>query len=154
MSEVAVVPAGSARSLEVLGVDVRFLCTGAQTGGAWSLMENIVPPGAGPPPHHHAWAEAYYIVSGAIDFTIEGQSRRVSAGDFIYAPGGTVHGFSGASEEPARMLIFDAPAHMQGFFEEVDREVRSMPDDLPKLLGLGTKHGILFETPAPALANA
>jgi len=30
-----------------------FLVTGEQTGGAYFVMEALVPPGGGPPPHIH-----------------------------------------------------------------------------------------------------
>lgn len=72
------------------------------------------------------------------------RKQRVRAGDFIYAPGGTVHGFSGASPEPARMIIFDAPAHAESFFREVDREVKG-PADLPKVPVIGRRHPIAFQ---------
>jgi uncharacterized RmlC-like cupin family protein len=73
----------------------------------------------------------------------------VGSGDFLYVPGGTVHGFRGASETPARMLIFDAPAHAEGFFRDVEREVTEMPRDLAKVPVIGQRHGIEF-LPPPA----
>lgn len=145
MDKLIVVPSGTAKALAVLGVELRFLCRPEDTGGAWSLMENIIPRNAGPPPHHHNWAEAYYVTSGAVDFEIEGRPMRVSAGDFVYAPANTVHGFKGASDEPARMLVFDAPAHAAKFFEEVDQQVRTVPDDCGKIPSIGERNGIFFE---------
>jgi len=62
-----------------------------------------------------------------VEFEIEGRRERVGAGDFVYAPAGATHAFQGASKEPARMLIFDAPAHADSFFKDVDREVRDFP---------------------------
>jgi hypothetical protein len=55
-----------------------------------------------------------------------------------------VHGFSGASDHPARMLILDVPAHPEGFFRDVEREVRDLPRDLPKVPEIGDRHGIHF----------
>jgi quercetin dioxygenase-like cupin family protein len=143
MEKMTIVRAGMAKGLHVLGGEVRFLCRSEDTGGAWSLMETVIPKDAGPPPHHHAWAEAYYVIEGALDFTIDGQPLRVEAGDFAHAPGGVVHGFKGATDAPARMLIFDAPAHAAGFFEAVDREVNS-PEDLQKVPEIGARNGIHF----------
>ena len=115
--------------LSVLGTEVRFLCEAEHTRQAFSMMEVTLPQGSGPPPHHHDWDEAYYVVDGDVRFLIDGRERVVGRGDFVYAPAGTVHGFSGLSVVPARMLILDAPAHAAGFFREVDREVKSMPAD-------------------------
>jgi quercetin dioxygenase-like cupin family protein len=139
--------AASTRPLQVLGSEVRFLCEAADTAGSFSMMEVMLPQGAGPPPHHHDWDEAYYIADGAVRFTLGEQTVVASRGDFLYAPAGTVHAFSGATESPARLLILDAPAHAAGFFRDVDREVRSMPDDAPKVPQIGARHGIHFLPP-------
>jgi quercetin dioxygenase-like cupin family protein len=146
-SAVSVVRHDDGEVLNVLGVAVRFLCRGEETGRAWSLMENVIPLNAGPPPHRHAWAEAYYVISGEVAFEIGERREKVGAGDFVYAPGGTVHAFHGISETPARMLIFDAPAHMEGFFKEIDREVPG-PRDLAAVPQIGARHGIHFVPPA------
>lgn len=142
--QVSIVRAGEGEALSVLGNEIRFLCGAEQTGKVWSLMETLIPRGAGAPPHHHPWDEAYYLLSGELDFQIGCETMRVGGGDFIYAPGGTPHAFFGVSDEPARMLIFDAPAHAETFFKDLGREVRKIPDDLPKLAALGGRHGVTF----------
>jgi quercetin dioxygenase-like cupin family protein len=152
MRETIIVKKGEAEALSVLGVEVRFLCRAENTGKAFSLMENVIPKDAGPPPHFHAWDEAYYVTSGAVEFEIAGQRQLVCAGDFVYAPSGTTHGFRGVSDQPAHMLILDAPAHAEGFFKEVDREVRPGPQNLSKVPEIGAKHGINFLVPAAASA--
>jgi quercetin dioxygenase-like cupin family protein len=139
-----VVKAGEGESLRVLGAGVRFLCTADRTDRKWSLMEVELPEGAGPPPHAHPWDEAYYVVEGEVAFSLAGVEQRVRAGDFILAPGGTLHGFSGASPAPARMIIFDAPAHAESFFREVDREVKG-PADRSKVPVIGKRHQIAFQ---------
>lgn len=141
--QLVIVRQGEGESLSVMGAGVKFLCPADRTDRSWSLMEVALPREAGPPPHVHAWDEAYYVVDGQVRFTLEGRDQVVGAGDFIYAPGGTVHGFQGCSEQPARVLIFDAPAHAESFFREVDREVRG-PADMPKVPQIGSRHGIQF----------
>jgi quercetin dioxygenase-like cupin family protein len=142
--EASVVRAGEGETLSVIGSELRFLCRAEDTGKAWSLMETVIPKGMGPTPHHHPWDEAYYVISGALDFQVDGRPVPVKAGDFVYAPGGTVHAFHGASDEPARMLIFDAPAHAEMFFKEMEREIRVLPDDLVKMPGIGDRHQVTF----------
>ncbi len=143
------VRAGEGESLTVMGAGIRFLCPAAATQQKWSLMEVSLPEGTGPPPHVHPWDEAYYVVEGEIAFFIAGHERRVRAGDFLYAPAGTAHGFTGASSEPARLLVFDAPAHTESFFREVDEQVRT-PADMAKVPAIGAKHQVDFLRPAPA----
>ena len=141
-----VVKQGEAETLRVMGAEVRFLCEADKTDKQWSLMEVTLPEKSGPPPHHHPWDEAYYVVEGEVRFSLEGQEKLVKAGDFIYAPGGKLHGFQGASAKPARMIIFDAPAHAESFFRDVDREVKG-PADLQKVPAIGSRHQIHFARP-------
>lgn len=145
---VSIVRHGDGEVLQVLGVAVRFLCRAQDTRRAWSLMENVIPKDAGPPPHDHPWDEAYFVTAGEVEFQIGERCERVRAGDFVYAPGGTLHAFHGVSETPAHMLIFDAPAHAEAFFKEIDREVTDLPRDLPKVREIGTRHQIRFAAPA------
>lgn len=145
--QVVVQTRGAGERMRVLGTQLRFLCAADETDSAWSLMEVEMPKDAGPPLHEHPWDEAYYVLDGDVRFKIGADERLVSAGDFIYAPGGTLHGFQGASDRPARMLIFDAPAHAEGFFREVEREVKSLPADLPKVPDIGARHGMRFAQP-------
>jgi quercetin dioxygenase-like cupin family protein len=144
---VTIVRRGEGETLEVLGVSLRFLCRDEDTNRAWSLMENIIPENAGPPPHRHPWDEAYFVTAGEVEFEIGERRERVRAGEFVYAPGGTVHAFHGVSKVPAHMLIFDAPAHAEAFFKDVDREVTAIPGDLPKLPEIGARHGLHFLPP-------
>ena len=138
------VKAGERKPLNVLGMPLTMLCEARETGGHWSLFEEEVPLGMGPPPHRHDWDEAYYILDGDIDFTIDGEPVMSSRGDFNYLPRGTVHGFKGASETAARVLIFAAPAHGSEFFQELNDEVRRVPEDLAKIPQIGQRHGIEF----------
>ena len=131
-------------ALNVLGTQVRFLCEGHDTGNAWSLMEVTVPAKAGPPPHRHRWDEAYFVTAGELEFSVGDERFTAAAGDFVYTPGDAVHGFRGISAEPARVLIFDAPAHAGSFFKRVDREVRNPAVDRSKVLDIGQQTGIHF----------
>jgi quercetin dioxygenase-like cupin family protein len=130
--------------LSVMGAQLRFLCSADKTDKSWSMMEAVLPMDSGPPPHHHPWDEAYYVVSGEVRFGLGERNALLKAGDFIYAPAGTVHTFQGASKDPARLLIFDAPAHAEAFFRELGREVNEMPRDLSKVPGIGERHQVHF----------
>jgi quercetin dioxygenase-like cupin family protein len=146
------VKAGERNPLNILGMPLRMLCESSETGGAWSLFEEEIPQGMGPPPHRHDWDEAYYILDGEIDFEIDGEPLKSGAGDFNYLPRNTVHSFKGASPTPSHVLIFAAPAHGSEFFLELNSEVRSIPDDLVKIPQIGLRHGIEF-MPVPAEAG-
>jgi quercetin dioxygenase-like cupin family protein len=149
---VRIVRHDQAHALRVLGATVRFLCEAEHTDSAFSLMEVELPLDAGPPPHDHDWDEAYFVTVGEVAFTIGGRTVLARAGDFLLAPGGTPHGFKGATANgEARMLIMDTPAHAEGFFKEVDRTVQG-PEQLPLVPQIGAKHGIRFAPPPVAQA--
>jgi len=142
--EALVVRSSDGEPIDLLGVRIRFICGGEATSKAWSLIENIVPRDAGAPPHYHPWDEAYYVVEGEVDFTVDGRTERVRAGDFIYAPADAVHAYAGVSDKPARLLIFDAPAHAEALFRELHEKVTELPRDLPIMAEIGGRHGISF----------
>jgi mannose-6-phosphate isomerase-like protein (cupin superfamily) len=139
-------------ALDVLGMPLRMLCESSETGGAWSLFEEEVPLGMGPPPHHHDWDEAYYILEGEVEFEIDGQPVKSKRGDFNYLPRNTIHGFKGASSTSARVLIFAAPAHGSEFFRELNERIRSLPEDGAKIHEIGERHGIHFMPVSKSLA--
>ena len=139
-----IVKAGERPALNILGMPLRMLCEAHETGGSWSLFEEQVPLGMGPPPHRHDWDEAYYILDGEIDFEVDGGSVKSGKGDFNYLPRNTVHGFKGASASPAHVLIFAAPAHGSEFFRELSEEVQRLPEDGAKIPHIGERHGIHF----------
>jgi hypothetical protein len=61
----------------------------------------------------------------------------------VFAPGGVLHAFKGASKEPAEMLVFSVPAHAEGFFTQVDQEMKGSIDKA-RVLEIGESHGIHF----------
>lgn len=112
------VKAGERNVLNVLGMPLWFLCDADETEGAWSLMEEEISLGLGPPPHRHDWDEAYYVIEGALDFEIDGKSVRIEAGDFAYLPRNTVHAFKGG------VAVSCASAHFcraRSFFRVLQR---------------------------------
>ncbi len=148
--QAVVVRKGEGEKLSVLGTEVRFLCEAARTNHSFSLMEVVLPKDQGPPPHDHPWDEAYYVLEGQVRFLLGDEVQVFQGGDFIYAPGGMLHSFQGATEQPARILVFDAPATAEQFFRDVDREVKSYPGDLAKVPEIGLRHQLYFRRPNEA----
>src|SRR5213592_2101377 len=99
---------GAGSTLNVLGVTHIYKATGAETAGSFSLWEDVVPPGAGAPPHRHEHEdEAFYVLSGEIQIEFEGEPapRRVGPGGFFYGARHRRHGYSNVGDEPARLLV-------------------------------------------------
>jgi len=80
-----------------------------QTGGAYSLMEQLMPVQAGPPPHVHDHGdELFYILAGELALQLGDQVVTGTAGQLVRIPAGTPHCFAVRSDT-ARVLNFYVP---------------------------------------------
>src|SRR5262249_49758701 len=115
---------GAGSTLNVLGVTHIYKATGAETAGAFSLWEDIVPPGAGAPPHTHTHEdEAFYVLSGEIVIEFEGDAapHRVGSGGFFFGVRGRRHGYRNVGDELARILVLCTPScGLDQMFGELD----------------------------------
>ncbi|MGB1126285.1 MAG: cupin domain-containing protein [Phycisphaeraceae bacterium] len=137
--------AEQAEKVAVAGDVYALLATSEETNGAYALIEARVPPGGGPPPHTQSDVELFYILSGEITFTVEGEDVTAGPGTSVRVEPGTVHAFKNNSTNDARMLIQTLPAGMDNYFREVGKPVASMADDIP----ITTEHIEQLKTAAP-----
>ena len=86
----------------VPGIRMKVLALNKARGYATLLLD--VAPGTRFPAHHHGGAEECYVVSGSV-FTC---GRRLAAGDFVHADGGTDHGELW-TEEGCRVILIVPP---------------------------------------------
>ena len=121
--------AGEGERLWIVGDTMTFKATGASTGGSLMLLENVSPPGSGPPPHVHTREdEFFYVLEGSFVIRIGDELHDVEPGGFAYVPRGTVHNFRNAGETTGRILVGFTPSGMEGFFRE---SARPATDDGP-----------------------
>jgi quercetin dioxygenase-like cupin family protein len=134
--KIKVTRAGEGAVCNVVGDTYRFLGTG-DTDATYFLMEAVVPPGGGTPPHLHTREEeGFYILDGEFEFTADGESMRAGTGTFVNLPKESRHFFRNVGKRPARMLILCAPAGIEGFFAAADGQG---PE---KVVELATRYGI------------
>jgi len=101
-----------------VGGPLTFKVRGEQTGGRLTALENVIPPGQGPPLHTHANEdESWYVLEGDLRFRIDGEVRDAPQGSFVFVPRGTPHCFRNAGDRPARILVLFNPSGMERFFE-------------------------------------
>jgi quercetin dioxygenase-like cupin family protein len=104
----------------LVGDTYTTLLSGAQTGGAFTLLEAIVPPETGPPPHaHQREDETFVMVEGSVEFHLEDQVLEAGPGAVVFVPRGAVHHFRNTGDQPAKMLFLYNPAGMDGMFAEI-----------------------------------
>ena len=74
------------------------------------FINNFPGLGGGPPAHHHnTYDEAFYVLSGEMEFCVDGHTARVPAGSMAWVPHGATHAFRNPSPDPARMLVVTTP---------------------------------------------
>ncbi len=92
-----------------------ILVSGAQTAGAYTLIDMLVPVG-GPPPHRHDFEELFFVLEGELDVTFRDETHRLRPGQVLNIPANAPHGFRVASPTPARFLCLCLPAGQEEFF--------------------------------------
>jgi quercetin dioxygenase-like cupin family protein len=114
------------------GSHLMFKAVGADTDGAYALMEYVAAPGGGSSLHSHSnEEEAFYILNGALTFQLGEETVRATPGEFVRIPRGMVHAFVNAEPEPAMALIILSPAGLEQFFVELAELVATSPDGTP-----------------------
>lgn len=113
------------RLLGVAGGNYRVLVSGKDTFGAYAVIEMLVPPGGGPPPHSHPLTqETFYLLEGEVIFKTEAGHQSVQQGGFVAIPfGGAIHCFQNTSAATARLLCTVMPAGLEDVFEALGAPV-------------------------------
>jgi quercetin dioxygenase-like cupin family protein len=126
----------------------------AQSGGAFSLIEDRLPAGRETPYHlHHRDDETFYIISGEATFMSGSQKIRGVAGSVIYLPRNIPHGFR--AETAARLLILTTPGGFDEFVRDAGELAGSLTipppraHDFQKLTTIAAKYGIDILGPLP-----
>lgn len=135
----------------------RFLATAETSDGAFAIWEARVFPGGGPPPHVHTREEeGFFLLSGELQFTIDGQSTTAAAGSFANMPPGVEHAFYNSTDTVAMMLIAVAPGGMEQMFARTgvrltspdDRVLPPTPAEKQRLLQIAPEYGITIQPPS------
>jgi quercetin dioxygenase-like cupin family protein len=125
--------------------------TGAETGGAYALIDCRIPPDGGPPPHiHRREDEDFFIIDGELTFYVEGKEVKAPAGTYIHVPRNIPHSFKNMSSKEVRALIWVRPAGLEVFFQEIGTRLPDSsaapapvtPADIEKLIATAPKYGI------------
>src|SRR5438477_3017804 len=104
------------RHVSVAGGTYTILVTGEQTAGRYCLIDMLVPPGGGPPPHRHDFEEMFTILAGEIEVTFRGEVHRASAGSTVNIPANAPHAFKNKSDKPVRLRCMCTPSAQEEFF--------------------------------------
>jgi quercetin dioxygenase-like cupin family protein len=114
-----VLPPSDGEKIWIVGDTLWLKATSAETGGAYTVIENISLPGGGPPPHlHENHDESMYVIDGEFEILLDAKKILAAPGAFVFVPRGTVHRFLCIGDRPGKILIVFTPGGMEGFFRE------------------------------------
>lgn len=132
-------------SVNVVGEKITVLAGGDLTKPfELHIQEGVL--GGGPPPHFHPWDEAFYVVEGQVEVTVEGKSTTVPAGGYVHIPAGTIHAYKNISSTAKMIGVVSDPRGGQ-FFTAMDQF--KVPGDLPRILEVAERFGVTFLLPGP-----
>jgi len=132
-------------------LEIRYLVDGAQQGGL-GMFEMKIPVGAHvPPPHSHTDnEECVYVLEGVLRYTVDGNTRDLTPGEWMSTPKGSVHHFSNPGADAARALVVMTPDIGEQYFRDVSAVVTgSGPPDRAELMKIMTRYGLVPALPKP-----
>lgn len=125
----------------ILGETLTPMLTNAM-GSAIEIFDTTGIPGGGPPPHKHKWEEIYVVLSGEMDVSVDGTTKRLKAGEFAHVPADTPHAYKTLTD--THFLTIVSKGNAAKFFKEVADDVQMSPPDIDGIVRVGAKHGITF----------
>ncbi len=135
-------------AVEWLGVHYKTILATAATGGAISVVDSVSPPNSGPPRHiHHDADETFLILTGDVEFWMDGVKVNRGPGETMFVPRGTEHTFRVIGQAPSRHMIILTPGGFEGFFEEMAARQLSIPDDMAAIEECAGRFQLSFTGP-------
>lgn len=149
--------AATARDLWYLGTLLHLRATGADTGGAYGLVEESLYGGFATPLHVQTREdEAFLVMEGEVTFW-RGDERLVArGGDFVFLPRGVPHAFR-VDSPAAHVFNLISPAGFEHFFvdlgEPAAEPVMPPPPDGPpdagRMAAVAADYGVELLGPPP-----
>lgn len=119
--------------LGVVGDTYTVLVGGEQTAGRYALIDMLIPPGGGPPPHRHDFEEQFHVLDGQITVTFRGEPVIAGPGTTVNVPALAPHFFKNTGDRHARLLCMVSPSGMEKYFAAFGVEVDGRTAKAPQL---------------------
>ena len=131
------------------GLGVRFMIEGAETDGAFAVIEHpLTPRGLGSPLHRHSREDEYsYVLEGRVGVQLGDDVVEAGPGELVTKPRGQWHAFWNPGDEPARLLEVISPAGFEEYFRELAPILAPVregtgPPDVGALAAVWEKYGL------------
>jgi mannose-6-phosphate isomerase-like protein (cupin superfamily) len=130
---------------------VRFMIWGAESGGAFSLVEHPIPPRTLVAPlHRHGREDEYsYVLEGRMGAQLGDDVVFAGPGDLVFKPRQQWHTFWNAGDTPCRILEIISPAGFEHFFDELGARMAAAdapdPGAIPSASDLPARYALEFQ---------
>lgn len=125
---------------------MRVLAEGADTGGAFELVEDQRNQGDGPALHVHQHSdEAFYVIDGSFRFTRGAEHVDALAGSYVFVPRGTAHAYSAIADGSRLLILYIAAGGFCDYLRAIDSH---MAQGLTSAEAMRAVHGRFDTTPA------
>jgi mannose-6-phosphate isomerase-like protein (cupin superfamily) len=114
---------GEGENVGAIGLGIFVKMTGADTNGAYSLFEYVVPTGlGGPPTHIHSREDELFIcVAGRVRIELDGQEHVLSPGAALLMPRGVPHMFHNPFDEETRVIAVVSPPGLEDYYRALSQ---------------------------------
>ncbi len=129
-------------ALNVAGTEVTVLAAHATTR-SFGITFQQGDEGTGPPPHHHDWDEAFYVLKGVVHFECDGKAEVCTGGTLVFVPRGTVHAFHYGKGGAQMLEVTGTGALATDMFTAVDAEIPAGAPDIPRLVEVLRRNGVM-----------
>ena len=109
------------------------LISAQDTAGRYALLDMLIPPGGGPPPHRHDFEEMFHVLQGEVVVTFRDRMVVATAGMTVNIPARAPHHFTNESDRDARLLCMVSPAGLEEYFEAFGDRLPTRTAPAPKL---------------------
>lgn len=149
------------RDIWYLGTLLHLRARGADTSGAYSLVEEHLPRGFAPPRHTHTREdEAFVVLDGELTFWLGEERFTAVGGQSAFLPRGVEHTFR-VDSVAAHVLNILSPAGFEQFFVDLGEPARTDelppapagPPDVARMAALLAGYGVQLNGPPPPLED-
>lgn len=126
-----------------IGLGIYVKLTGADTNGAYSLFEYVVPPGlGGPPTHIHSREDELFIsAKGETTVELDGQVHTLTPGSALLMPRGVPHMFYNRTDAESRIIAVVSPPGLEGYYRALS-ELPPGPRDMTLVAEVMARFGL------------
>lgn len=125
-------------------VGIGSVClAGADTGGAYCLLEVGLAPGMGVPRHTHTLEdESYFVLTGELEVIVGDKTFVLKAGDTLMAPRGIPHQLQNSGAVENHYLLVFSPSGFEGFLNAtaVSAPANAPAPTLPPAIAVRSVH--------------